>query len=206
MDIDKGTLARLQHIRLPKRHYYASQSKIQEVKSQYGNIDKWINNPETMINQCMGLYIWGDWARGKSSCAAIIAKNLLKKGIFSLWLEYADIPSYRTKDAYFSEGKTMLERAEEVDLLIINEFNPKKYQKQFPIDCVEHLVRGRVARDKPTIITSNTKPTQFTQEGNTKEERELHSMLYGLLAIMPEAFESTQISGVDMRKKENQNK
>ncbi len=206
MDIDKGTLSRLEYIRLPKKHYFASESQVQEVQSQYNNIDTWIKSPEKIANQCMGLYIYGDWSRGKSSLAAIIAKNLLKKGIFSLWLEYGHIASYRLKDVQFSEDKTMLERAEEVDLLIINEFNPKLYQKQFPIDCVEHLVRCRVAADKPTIFTSNTKPSQFMLDNGTKEEMQLKSMLYGLLAILPEACEGVFVEGEDMRKKQNKNK
>ena len=177
-------------VRLPENHYYA---KINEVQETSVDISDWLENPKSKLGG-KGLYLYGDYSRGKSSIAAIICKMLIYKGIFPFWLEYQDLAGYIINDTMFNDTTTMVRRAAEADFLICNEFNPKAYQKPMPIDCLDYVIRERVAAKKTTIITSNTSP------GELKNDPKVGPMCQSLVAISREAFTSVLLEGKDLRK------
>lgn len=198
-ELSDGAVKMLNFIRLPENHWNASKKELQELVCNNDDVQQWLENPKSKVGQNSGLFIYGKWGRGKSSLAAILAKELLGRGVFSLWVEYQNIAKYLKKETIFSGDQTMIERMEEVDLLIVNEFNPKTYQREFPIDCLEHVIRSRVAAKKPTIVTSNGSPKEFGQD-KTKQGQVLYGMLTGLLSIFREACTPVCVKGEDKRK------
>lgn len=178
---------------LPENHWNANVSKLQTF-SKPELIDNWIENAADLISgNSKGLYVYGPYGVGKSSFAAVIAKLAMSRGVYSLWLNYRDLPGYTMNKDMFTEDLSMLDRAKQVDLLIIDEFYPEVRTQFFPIKCLDDLVRTRVQNKKTTIITSNCSPNDLNK-GKLKE------MTASLMAILPEACESVLISGKDLRK------
>ena len=190
-DIPEAILKKFRFCKLPKNHYRALRSDIQETGI---DISDWIEDPKSKLGG-RGLFLYGDYGRGKSSIAAIVVKLLIHRGVFPLWIEYGDIPMYVKENTLFNANQTVLDRAKEVEFLVVNEFNPRKYSKAFPVDALDYLIRSRVGDGLTTIITSNTCPSKLVKD------KDVGPMCESLVAISREAFDSVLVSGKDLRKK-----
>ena len=106
-----------------------------------------------------GFYLWGEYGRGKSAIAAIFLMQVLALGKMGFWVNAKKIPQYAIEKTSW-ESQTIYERAMEVPLLVIDEFQIRPEIK-FQESIVEDWVRERIDAKRSTIITTNISPKQL---------------------------------------------
>ncbi len=199
--LSKSTEMMLKRIQIPKKYWDCTFTKVSKSDGK-DILEEWLS-PLTQtgsgkINE-KGLYIYGEFGRGKSAAAAIALKAALGKGKFGLWVNFCDICEYVTKDSVrYSESESMYERMKSCDLLVIDEFSITS-KDWFPIQVIERIVRDRVRNMKPTIVTSNHSPSFLTKK-DTAEQRKIAVQVEGLVSIMQEAVSGCMITGKNWRK------
>jgi primosomal protein DnaI len=192
-EFSEKTKEKLRFTLLPEEHWYAVVSKVQD-SSNPDLIQSWLEDPtEHLESSSKGLYIYGQYRRGKSSLAALIMKLSLARGIYGLWLNYRDLPGYVINKDLFTDNQTILERAKEVELLVIDEFYPEVRTGFFPVKTLDDLIRDRLQKNKTTIITSNCSPNDLIK-GKLKD------LTSSLVFVLGDACSSVELKGDVLKK------
>ena len=178
----------LEHIGIPKVHWAASINKIPDRCQHKKYIQSYLESIMSNVESGSGLYLWGDFGRGKSAIAAICLKRLAKFSIFGFWIKAKEIPRHLIKETVFDEGQTVIERAETCPLLIIDELQIRYSETKFTEWSAEDLIRTRVDAKLSTIITTNLAPPVIERD---------YPALY---SVVLEAFFPIKVQGYDFRK------
>lgn len=176
----------MQRLNLPKKHWYCVLSKIPDQCPHKELLVNWIDNLKSNVRNAKGMLLVGDYSRGKSGSAAIMLKAAASKGIIGLWLTARDLPTYVIEKTLFDDDLTVINRARQVPLLVIDELQIRDsvaYSEQ----AVEMLVRKRIDDGKCTIITTN------------HSTKELKHKYPALIAALSEAVYPVSVSGHNFR-------
>ncbi len=192
----------LKRIQLPNVYWETRLSKVSECEGKKILTD-WImpmSKEGSGLIPKKGLYIYGEFGRGKSAAAAIALKACLAKGKFGLWVNFSDICNFvKYEDKYkYSENESMLDRMKTCDILVLDEFSITS-KDWFPIQTFEMIVRDRVRNVKPLIVTSNHSPSSL-KKTDTAEQRKIAVQVEGLVSILQEAVSGCMITGKNWRK------
>lgn len=110
------------------------------------------------VNLGKGLYLWGDYGRGKTALASVLAKRWIQQSMQPCyWIRANEYPSIVIKEHRLSEYYTVADWCEEVPLLVIDEYQVRE-NVRFTETVVEELFRRRIDKKKSTIITTNVAP------------------------------------------------
>lgn len=129
-------------------------------------IDDYLSAYENNRYYGRGITFDGPLGTGKSFAAALILKEVIKKGYNGYFISFDDLLNLQSqgwKDKEYNEEFYTVRNAE---LLILDELfkapegSPKD---QLLSDTLERIIRYRVSNCMPTIITTNLKPDQETQ-------------------------------------------
>ena len=201
--ISKHAELMLKKVQIPSVYWESKLSKVSDCKGKEILEDflKTTKKGEIFVPPQKGLYIYGEFGRGKSAAAAIALKAFLGKGKFGLWVNFCDICNFvKYEDKYkYGESETMFDRMKSCELLVIDEFSITS-KDWFPIQVLEMIVRDRVRNQKPSIITSNHSPSSL-KKTDTAEQRKVAVQVEGLVSILQEAVSGCMLEGKNWRKK-----
>jgi len=161
----------LNRMNLPRNHWDARLSEIPDKASHKEQIVDYVENITYNVSNGRGLYLSFKQSTGKSAIAAICLKAALSKGHSGLWLACDQVPKYIIEDYEFDDDMTVVQRAETVPLLVLDEFvlsvKSEKGRKVARVGererMIEMMVRRRIDAKKATIITSNIGPKTFEE-------------------------------------------
>jgi len=172
---------------LPQRFWRASLSLIPSggEESPQVNIKKYIKQIEELASEGIGLLVWGNVRGGKSSAAAVVAKEARRRGVSVYFIEAENLVSAVHDRELFDSDVSVKERAKAVSLLVLDDYGKEfRDQKGFAEKILESIVRYRVSNLKPTIITTNLTPEQLSNGGRAS-----------MMALMSETMIPVKMSG-----------
>lgn len=174
----------LNRMRLPKRLWGTTIGVVQNPQRKY--LEKFIANMDAFLKRGVGLLLWGDYGRGKSSAGAVLLQSIADRGRTGLFVYADDITGYVINKTAFDADMTMIERMMTVDLLVIDDFTIAK-KDSFADSKFEMIFRRRTSEMKSTIITTNLSPT-FIKEN-----------FPALFAVMIEVLFPVRFDGMNLR-------
>ena len=155
----------LVRMRLPKRYWNASCDQVPNVRDKKSSVgardmlEAYIRNMEEMRQDGVGLLLWGENGCGKSSIAAIVAKEYRRRFNTVLFIEAANIRTMVIDKDHFDEDETYWQRAMSVDVLVIDDIGKGTTDRTgFGERLMDELIRTRNANKLVTIITTNAVP------------------------------------------------
>ncbi len=150
-------------------------------------IQSYIDKLPAIIKTRQGLLLWGNYGVGKSGLAAIILKEAAKKEICGFWISCKQLPGYVIKETVWMDGITYYDRAQSVPILVLDELQIREEKVAFLESCVEDLLRIRVSKNRPTIITTNHVPSLIKAN---------YPAIY---SVMEESTRPLEIAGMEFR-------
>lgn len=152
------TKEHLGRMRLPKRFWKVSFGDILPDSSEHKKIIKnYLSTIKDRFNDGCGLFLWGNNGTGKTSCAAVVAKEARRQGYLVLFVRSTSLRDGIINGEMFDDSNTLYDRMRSVDLLIIDDLG-KEYSKEmgsYNEKMYEDLLRLRLDELKSTIITTN---------------------------------------------------
>lgn len=179
-------------MRIPELFYSASRSKVTIEEPKRAAILRYEERISDALERGVGLLLWGQNGVGKTAIAVILAKEACRLGHSVLFIRSADLFAFETKKAWFNEaeGVTLLERAKNVDLLVLDDLGKEHFDSAGRVLLeMEEFIRERVSRKRTIIMTTNIVPsTGFAS-------------IYpaSMLAVMREAIFPVECVGSDHR-------
>lgn len=180
------TAEMLNFVRVPKNLWNTSLTQVPQKCSHKSLVRAYLENIEENVLNGQGLYLWGDYGRGKSAIAAMILKAAAAKQKLGLWIRAKNLPEFIINDVLFDYDQTVMQRAEECSLLVIDEFQIRN-NLGFYETAIEDLIRLRISQNKATVVTSNVA---------LPELREKFPPLY---SVLQEALYPIKVQGHDFR-------
>jgi DNA replication protein DnaC len=180
------TNAHLQRICLPQNYYLCSIDQIPVRCPHKKVIQRYINNIGVNIAEGYGLLLWGDYGSGKSGLGSIILKAAAANGYLGLWIRANNIADYLINKTRFDVRETMIERAIDVPILVIDELIIRETVRASDT-FFEDLIRQRINEKQSTVVTTNLSPDAIS------------SRYPALAAVMKEAILAVPVSGHNFR-------
>lgn len=154
MGLYKLTEQHMDRMLIPKVHWNALLSKVPNRCVHKGHVSDYVEDIVPSITSGQGLYLWGDYGRGKSGLAALILKAAASRGFIGLWLRAKELPRHVIEKTQFDNEFTMMDRALDVPILVLDEFQVRSDIRYTEV-AAEDLIRARIDSKKSTIVTSN---------------------------------------------------
>lgn len=130
-------------------------------------VAKYLDELDAMLDGGEGLMLWGPNGTGKSSVAVIIAMEARRRGASVLFSTAETLRQAVLDRIPFSEDKTLMERARDVDFLVIDDLGKEHVSKtEFSETLFENLIRERSAARRVTIVTTNLPIYQMVEQGD----------------------------------------
>ena len=151
----------LERIGIPRRHWNCTLSSIPDNCPHKQVIVNWIADIKSNIRPARGLLLMGEYSQGKSGlCSIMLKAAMIECGILGYWVRARDLPKHLIEKTVFDDELTVMQRAESVPLLVIDELQIRDdiaYTEQ----AVEMLVRRRIDDELCTILTTNHKVSEL---------------------------------------------
>jgi len=152
----------LERMNLPEDYWM---TKVQQVHSGGGmrsDVERLLHNTDAMMSKGVGLIVRGPIGVGKTTVAALMAKEARSRGYTTLFVRLWEFREMLRSRAQFDFDTTMSERAREVDLLILDDLRwEDEKAKFFTISDISELVLYRASRRRVTIITTRFRVQDF---------------------------------------------
>lgn len=178
----------LRIIGIPQNHWDARLKLIPDNCSHKKTLITYCENIISNVQAGQGLYIWGDYSMGKSAAASICLKAAARSRIFGRWVRAKELPGIQIENHLMPEsGELLFEDLRNTSLLVIDEFQLRKEVK-YTESLVEDVVRYRIDRQLPTIMTSNVVLT------------DLKLRYPAMYAVLQESLYPVRFQGHDFRK------
>lgn len=159
----------LERMRLPYRFWESRYERIAEGKAKevietfmrgMGNVF----DPGVSMHNGFGLIIWGDNDGGKTSAAAVIAKEARRRGFSALFVRATQYRDSLMSREMYDETNTLKQRCESVDLLIVDDLGKESSSEKAQGGSermFEDLLRERSSNKRSTLITMNQNPHEL---------------------------------------------
>jgi len=186
----KLTIGDVRRANLPERYWGASLNAIPDRLLYKPKVEKYLGSILEMLDQGIGLYLWStENGSGKTSIAALIAKEALRYGKTVFFEESSRLKGSLINKEQFEEGTSIEERMMMVDVLILDDIG-KEYRTSsgYAENVIETLVRARVQKVKTTIMTGNVHP---------KDMKKIYSEDFA--ALLKESVVPVNVTGHDFR-------
>jgi DNA replication protein DnaC len=149
-------------MRIPQRFWDVSFSGIGNEHVRR-NVQHYLQNLDTHLDAGDGLLFYGQNGTGKTGAAIVIAKEARRRGAPVLFATAEDIRISSIERTPFHEDLTLMDRAREVDLLIIDDLGKDHRGTTGYSDTLfENLIRHRASNVRTTIITTNLDQTRLS--------------------------------------------
>lgn len=151
----KLTRAHMELMRIPRRFWGADFDQIPECEGKVA-LRSYLRNIDDMLDKGVGLLLWGPNGHGKTSAAVIAAMEARRRGASALFIQAESLREAVLDKTPFSDEKTLIERAREVDFLLLDDLGKEHTgETGFTERLFENLIRERCAQKKVTFVTTN---------------------------------------------------
>lgn len=186
--------ADIERMRIPERYWDSKYSTIQGSVpgdgTLQGKIQIYLKNLPDMMETGVGLMLWGDNSRGKTSAAVVALLEARRRGYTGLFLHAAQLKDKCWSDEPFDEEESWYDRILSVDFLLIDDLGKGVQDSTGAGErLLATVVRTRCAAKKVTWITMNMKPDELVPDFCTKST----------VAAFLEAVLPIEVQGPDMR-------
>lgn len=143
----------LERMNLPEEHWH---SKVQGVSDESRPaVERYLTRIDTMVGTGAGLLIHGPTGSGKTTVAVLIAKEARSWGFMAFFMRVWELREMIRSKVHFSDDLSMLDRAREVDVLVLDDLREEDVgEKFFGLADIYELVRYRASRRKITVLTT----------------------------------------------------
>jgi len=191
----KLTKAHMELMRIPRRFWQSDFDLIPDCEGKE-LLRSYLRNIDEALDRGEGLLLWGPNGHGKTSAAVIAMKEARRRGASSFFVQAETLRSSVLDGTMFSDEKTLMERAREVDFLVIDDLGKEHTgETGFTERIFENLIRERTACKRVTVITTNLPPNSQTPKEASLRKRYISSML----EIMREAMYPVLLKAHDWR-------
>lgn len=155
------TQADMERMRLPRRYWECvreliSDESVGDKPSPKETASRYLSKIDEMMDRGIGLLLWGDNGRGKTSISAVVGKEARRRGYTVLYSECANLKRCVIERIVFDDDESMWERARSVDLLILDDLGKGVQDRTgFGARLLDELIRHRNAEKLATVITTN---------------------------------------------------
>ena len=151
----------MRRARIPERYWQCTIDQIPSECSFLLKVKNYLDNLHTYLADGTGLYLWGDYGRGKTSTAAVIGKAAISRGGRVLFVSGEQLKDVLINKPVFDEQETIDKRLYNVDLLIFDD--PERgAQGEWSQKAVEEVIRTRMDNKLATIISTNIAPKKVS--------------------------------------------
>jgi hypothetical protein len=183
---------------LPREHWKAHSRHIQDsedrdVVMNYGK------RVVEMVGSATGLILSGGTGTGKSSIAAVLAKEAVRWGFSAYFVSHEELAELRFEDPKFAEGMSVMGRVRSVDFLVLDNFDGRFLaDKRFGPFELEKLVRRRNADLLTTVLTTRVGEGMAAKAAGSGDD-----VFPGLMSTLNARAVTMHIDGKDMRATSN---
>jgi len=150
----KLTKGMLERSRIPRRFWGVNYSEVPA--SAQASLGKYIRSVDDMLDDGEGLLLWGPNGHGKTSIAVLVASEVMRRGGTAYFVTAESLRIAALEKTYFDDETTIMERAQEVELLIIDDLGKEhRGGSEWAERLLENVLRVRLANKRATIITTN---------------------------------------------------
>ena len=108
-----------------------------------------------MGEKMKGLYIWGEYQKGKTYTLASLANELIKKGYSVIIAYYPDLVR-EFKSSISSGGlETLINKLKQVDILLLDDIGGEAKSAWIRDEVLGPILQYRLLDEKPTFFSSN---------------------------------------------------
>lgn len=151
---------------------------------------KYVVDLPGMMKSGWGLYLHGPNSTGKTHAAAALLQHVVSNGYTGYCILADELKSAYVERPMFDENLTVPQRAESVDMLVIEDIG-KEFagaKSGWAETCFENLLRKRVREMRQTVLTSNLSPAEFKARYKDSSA-----------ALAREAVIAVEVQGIDWR-------
>jgi len=171
--------------RVPDRLWGVSVDKIPEGLPHRKKLADYLANIADHVKTGTGLALSGPYGSGKSAGAALVALEVLSYGGTALYIEDKSLADAILDGREYEEEVLFRERAEGVTVLVVDELG--LHYNETRASVVESIIRDRISRKRPTVVTTNLAEEVFVKK---------YQPLY---EAMKDSFISVHCAGIDWR-------
>jgi len=126
---------------------------------------QWVKRLDECMKKGYGLYIWGDFRRGKSAAATLMMREVASHMGTAYFLETGRIADFWIGNVPFDDEMLIKERVFDVDLLVLDDVGAN--HNDFVAGIIEQIFRFRADRAMPTVCTANPHPSKLAKHGTS---------------------------------------
>lgn len=153
-------------------------------------VSDYVSNCEAYVSAGLGLVLWGKPGTGKTMISTLLMKQILEQGLDGHFATFAEVLDRFTAGWDKDTSKTWFDRRiRSAGVLVIDDIGKEHPGRNtVAITALDHVLRERVANDRPTIITSNMAMSEI-------------GMVYSgnALSLLSECCQVQEFSGTDFR-------
>jgi DNA replication protein DnaC len=192
----------LLRMNLPKRFWGAT---FDEISNGPGDdpehrtlVANYLRKVDEMMSIGAGMFLWGPNGVGKTSIAAVIAKEVRRRGYSVLFVAASGLKRMSIEKEDFGDGQTVMDRARAVDLLIVDDLGKGVQDSTgFGARLLDELIRGRSSEKLAMIVTTNMNPR--SQASSELKVSTMHSMKECMLPIKIEGEDRREDSKKELK-------
>lgn len=126
-------------------------------------VEDYIQHFDDYLANGLGLLLWGSMGTGKSMLSALLLKRVLQRGGDGFFATFHGLLDLFTEGWQRSEHKTWFDkRIRNAGLLVIDDIGREHAGRSAVAEtALDHVLRTRVAADRPTLITTNRHPDEL---------------------------------------------
>lgn len=146
-----------ERMNLPREFWRAKVTGVQE--SVRHTVERYLLRIREMCDKGIGLLVHGESGVGKTSIAALAAKEGRARGYTVLFIGIWELREMMRSRVMFEEGVSIQDRCREVDILVLDSLGPDDANETWVNErFLADLVKYRCSYRKVTIITSRMSP------------------------------------------------
>jgi DNA replication protein DnaC len=180
-----------ERMNLPRGFWRARIQGVQE--SMRDVVRRYLVNIDTMCKRGAGMLLSGNPGVGKTAIAALVAKESRMRGYTVYFTTIWELRECVRNRIDFEDGKSVLQRCREVDVLILDELGLEDVKDyHFDIHALEQLVKARAAQRRVTVITTRL------------DSDKLLSSMSGLMNATQGCMVPLRVAGIDLRQQQSE--
>lgn len=154
----KLTKAMMEAARIPEMYWDCELSKIPETAQHYKALKAYVDDLPARDKAGKGLYLHGPYGRGKSGAAVAIMKEAMRRGARGMFIHALELESVFGKHLDEPYREAVLKS----HFLVFDDVGAERSISWSP-QWIETIMKLRISKKLPTIITSNDSPEKFIE-------------------------------------------